>query len=148
MRQSPKCRPNLWDALVVLAVIALAAFSALAVWGGNRNAEAPGTVIVTIDGREMDRFPLEALLERPRAYTNNGYTLELVCGLRGMEGPALDRRKSSGEFGVQVAWADCPTQDCVRTGLISRGGQSIVCLPARIIIQLTGPDSGVDAVLG
>lgn len=148
LRRSPEFRPNLWDALVVLAVIALAVGSALAVWGGGR--ETAGTVVVTIDGREADRFPLEALLESPRTYTNNGYTLELVYGLRGMEGPALDHRKPSGEYGVQAAWADCPTQDCVRTGLISRGGQSIVCLPARIIVQLTGTadPGGVDAVLG
>lgn len=152
LRRSPEFRPNLWDGLVVLAVIALAVGSALAVWGGGREVSDSGTVVVTVDGREADRFPLEALLESPRTYTNNGYTLELVYGLRSMEGPALDHRESSGEFGVQVAWADCPTQDCVRTGLISRGGQSIVCLPARIIVQLTGvdsgADSGVDAVLG
>ena len=47
--------------------------------------------------------------------------------------------------------SDCPTQDCVHTGTISRSGQSIVCLPARIVIQLTGgaaDSSGVDIVIG
>ena len=47
--------------------------------------------------------------------------------------------------------SDCPTQDCVHTGAITRGGQSIVCLPARIVIQLEGgpeADSGVDLVIG
>lgn len=149
-KSSPKLRPNGWDALAVLAVIALAAGSALAVWSGGRTEAGPGTVVVTIDGREADRFPLESLLETPRTYTNNGYTLELIYGLRGVESPALNHREPAGEAGVQAAWADCPTQDCVRTGLITRGGQSIVCLPARIIVQLTGTEApgGVDAVLG
>ena len=52
---------------------------------------------------------------------------------------------------MRVAEADCPTQDCVHTGTITRSGQSIVCLPARIVIQLTGgqPDGdAVDIVIG
>ena len=62
MRSSPKSRPNGWDALVVLAVLALAAGSALAVWSGGAAEVSPGTVVVSIDGREADRFPLSALL--------------------------------------------------------------------------------------
>ena len=41
--------------------------------------------------------------------------------------------------------ADCPTQDCVHTGTITRAGQSIVCLPARIIIRLEGGTVDKDA---
>lgn len=151
MKSSPKLRPNVWDALVVLTVLALAAGGALAVWSGGGAEADPGTVVVTIDGRETDRFPLEKLLESPRTYTNNGYTLEVAYGLRDMESPPPDHAPSPGEAGVRVAQADCPTQDCVRTGLITRSGQSIVCLPARIIVRLEGgaadPDA-VDAVLG
>lgn len=47
--------------------------------------------------------------------------------------------------------SDCPTQDCVHMGEITRGGQSIVCLPARIVVQLEGgaaADDGVDLVIG
>ena len=46
--------------------------------------------------------------------------------------------RPDGEVGVRVETSDCPTQDCVHTGTITRAGQSIVCLPARIIIQLQG----------
>ena len=41
--------------------------------------------------------------------------------------------------------------DCLHTGAVSRSGQSIVCLPARVIVQLVGgseADPGVDAVIG
>jgi len=149
MRPSPKLRPAGWDALVLLAVAALALGLAFFQWrGGGRSEEL--TAVVSIDGAEVDRFSPADLLESPRTYTSNGYTLEVVCGLRG-EAPALDHEKPSGEFGVLVARSDCPTQDCVRTGTITRSGQSVVCLPARFILRLEGgrPDpDGVDAVLG
>lgn len=135
---------------MVLLVLALAAGSALAVRGGGTET-APETVVVSIAGQEADRFPLEDLLEGPRTYTHNGYTLELSYGLRGMEDPPPDHAPSAGEAGVRVTQSDCPTQDCVRTGLITRGGQSIVCLPAEIAVQLEGAaaeDGGVDAVVG
>nr|WP_325186505.1 NusG domain II-containing protein [uncultured Oscillibacter sp.] len=149
MKSSPKLRPNVWDALVVLAVLALAAGGALAVWSGGGDGTL--TAVVTIDGEEADRFSPADLLEGPRTYTNNGYTLEVACGLRQLENPPPDHAPPAGEAGVRAAWADCPTQDCVRTGLITRSGQSIVCLPAGIIIRLEGgaaEDGGVDAVVG
>ncbi len=43
---------------------------------------------------------------------------------------------------VSVTDSDCPTQDCVHTGGISRAGQSIVCLPEQVVIQLTGGGGG------
>ena len=148
MKLCPKLRPTLWDALVVLAVAALAAGIALTQWRNEPTSEL--TAVVSIDGTETDRFPLSALLESPRTYTNNGYTLEVVCGLRG-ELSTLNHEKTTGEQGVRVSRSDCPTQDCVHTGVITRSGQSIVCLPGRVIITLEGgnpsPDA-VDAVLG
>ena len=49
---------------------------------------------------------------------------------------------------VRVSESDCPGQDCVRTGSISRAGQSIVCLPAQVVISLESAASEVDVVLG
>ena len=133
MKRSPELKPRFWDGLVVLAVLALAAAAALTVWpGGSDNAL---TAVVTADGQELDRFAPAELAAGPRTYTHNSYTLTVAA-----EGD-----------GLRVSEADCPTQDCVHTGTISRGGQSIVCLPARIIIQLTGGQAdpgGVDVVIG
>ena len=47
-----------------------------------------------------------------------------------------------------IADSDCPGQDCVHTGAISRAGQSIVCLPAQVVVSLVSTSSDVDAVLG
>ncbi len=134
MKSSPELRPCLWDGLVALLVVVLAAACALAVWNrGNDAGEL--TAVVTVGGEETDRFVLSGTSGGDRTYSGNGYTL----------------RVSLSPEGVRVEEADCPTQDCVHTGHISRGGQSIVCLPARVIIQLEGGaqvDTGVDAVIG
>ena len=133
MKRSSELKPNLWDILVVLAVVALAAASALTVWPGRDSGSL--TAVVTADGEELDRFAPADLAAGPRTYTHNGYTLTVTAE----------------DGGLHVSEADCPTQDCVHTGTISRSGQSIVCLPARIIIQLTGGQAdpgGVDVVIG
>ena len=148
MKPFPKLRPTAWDALVVLCVAALAVGLALFQWRGGQSQAL--TAVVSVDGEEVDRFSPEDLLERPRTYTNNGYTLTVVFGID-YEGPARNAMPPSGESGLRVAASDCPTQDCVHTGIIARSGQSIVCLPARVIVRLEGrtaEDGGVDAVLG
>ena len=48
------------------------------------------------------------------------------------------------------AWitvADCPDKLCEGMGKISRAGQSIVCLPRQVVVEIVG-DSGIDAEAG
>lgn len=134
MRLSPKLRPGLWDGAVVLAVVLLAVSCALAIWG-DRNGGDALTAVISVDGAETQRIPLWGLEDTEQVVESNGYTLHIHLT----------------ETEVWVETSDCPTQDCVRTGHISRGGQSIVCLPARVIVALEGgpaAEDGVDAVLG
>ena len=49
---------------------------------------------------------------------------------------------------VRVSESDCPNQDCVHSGAISRAGQSIVCLPARVAVTLEGAASDYDLIAG
>ena len=135
MKSSPKLRPCGWDALVVLLVLLLAVGCGAAVWGGNEAAHDL-TAVISVDGETAETVALSSLSgPEERTLTANGYTLHLVL--------------SPEE--VYMEAADCPTQDCVHTGHISRSGQSIVCLPARVIITLEGgqpEDTGVDIVIG
>ena len=131
MSTSPKLRPGIWDALVALTVAVLAVACAWTVWGGQDESGAL-TAVVSVDGVETERLALE---EAERTIQAGGYTLRLRLT----------------ETEVWVESSDCPTQDCVHTGHISRSGQSIVCLPARAIVRLEGGetvDTGVDAVIG
>lgn len=134
MRSSPKLRPGLWDGAVVLAVVLLAVSCALAIWG-DRNGGDALTAVISVDGVETQRIALSGLKDTEQVVESNGYTLHIHLT----------------ETEVWVETSNCPTQDCVRTGHISRGGQSIVCLPARVIVALEGgpaAEDGVDAVLG
>ena len=131
MSTSPKLRPGIWDALVALTVAVLAVACAWTVWGGQDESGAL-TAVVSVDGVAAERLALE---EAERTIQAGGYTLRLRLT----------------ETEVWVESSDCPTQDCVHTGHISRSGQSIVCLPARVIVRLEGGetvDTGVDAVIG
>ena len=66
--------------------------------------------------------------------------------------------KIEGEGGYNLlviengeAWlseADCPNLLCVKTGKIRYAGQSIVCLPHRLAVRITGGASALDAVTG
>ena len=133
MKSYPKLRPNGWDALVALAVALLAAACVSATWLGGTDADL--RAVISINGEEMERIALPKLdAPEEKIVEANGYTLRL----------ALE------SDGVTMAESDCPTQDCVHTGTITRSGQSIVCLPARVIIQLEGggESGGPDVVIG
>ena len=74
MKSSPELRPCLWDGLVALLVVVLAAACALAVWNrGNDAGEL--TAVVTVGGEETDRFVLSGTSGGDRTYSGNGYTL-------------------------------------------------------------------------
>ena len=50
---------------------------------------------------------------------------------------------------VAVTDSDCPGGDCLHSGWISTAGRSIVCLPNRMEVRLTGVESdGVDIAIG
>ena len=50
---------------------------------------------------------------------------------------------------VTMTSADCSDQTCVRTGGIRQAGQSIVCLPHRLVLTIVGQssDNSLDAVV-
>lgn len=137
MTSSVKTKPNRWDLLVVAAVAALAVVCGIVFWARSAPSGGKLTAVVSVNGKETDQVVLSSLSEaEDRTYHNNGYTLTV-------------------EFtpeSVRVTTSDCPNQVCVHTGAITRAGQSIVCLPSRISIQLQqqggGTHDGVDAVIG
>ncbi len=50
--------------------------------------------------------------------------------------------------GVYMKEADCPDKLCVHSGVINKAGQSIVCLPNKIIVEIADEKNSVDAVAG
>lgn len=137
MKRSPELRPNRWDGMMAGLIVILAVVCGVLIWGGHQTS-GELSVVVSVDGEEVERCALAEFPDRQREYSANGYTLTVALA-------ANDRP------GIQVIHSDCPTQDCVHTGVITRAGQSIVCLPARIIIALEGDaaeSGGPDLVIG
>ena len=46
---------------------------------------------------------------------------------------------------ISITHAECPDLVCVKTGAISKEGQSIVCVPNHIVITIEG-ESKIDAI--
>lgn len=147
MKNSPRLSPSKYDLLVVAAVLALAAGLGARFWG-NLGAKPTQnlTVVVEIDRQETDRFALAEIMTEERTYTNNGITLTVTAS--GIIAQDAQAGKQSETLGVRVIQSDCPTQDCVHTGQISKAGQSIVCLPAHIVITLIGTNADYDVIVG
>ena len=129
MKRSPELKPTKRDALVVLAVLLLALSLAARPYFA---AKAPGelTVEVTVDGETVERCALSAYTGG--TYESRGYTLTVAA--------------ENGA--VRVSESDCPNQDCVHSGAISRAGQSVVCLPARVAVTLEGAAADYDLIAG
>ncbi|MBR4869263.1 MAG: NusG domain II-containing protein, partial [Oscillospiraceae bacterium] len=134
MRSLDKLKPNLFDLIPAAAVAALALLVALAFWRGLQRPEN-GIITVTFDGEIVQEISLSNAKENETlTLSNNGVTLTLALN-------------PGGTAGAQVTSSDCPNGDCLRTGIITHSGESIVCLPARTVITLQGgAESGVDAV--
>ena len=127
----PELKFNRYDA-VVAAIVALLAV-AVALWFYLPKTQSGElTVVISTGGEETERVKLNSFTET--TVTHNGYTLHITAD----------------SSGVRIMDSDCPTQDCVHTGTITRAGQSIVCLPAQVVVHLEGTASAdaPDVIVG
>lgn len=115
-------------ALLALLLAGSAAFLLLRPKSGGHMAR------ITLNGKVVEEIDLSRV-EQP-------YTLTL-------EGPGGFSNTITVEKGrICVSKAGCPDQICVHQGYISDGTTPIVCLPNRLIIEITGGGSGLDAAAG
>ena len=47
---------------------------------------------------------------------------------------------------VSMSFSDCKGQDCVNHNPISDSGESIICLPNKIVLEITGDEDKYDVV--
>lgn len=114
--------------IIILVLILMAALAAFAVPVLMQGDDA-GVISVYRDGSLLYQYPL---YEEKTVTVGDewGYNLLLI---------------NDGE--VRVTDADCPDKLCVRQRAISRNGESIICLPHKLVIQIdSGKESALDAV--
>ncbi|MFA6075160.1 MAG: NusG domain II-containing protein [Negativicutes bacterium] len=47
---------------------------------------------------------------------------------------------------VRMQHADCPDQDCVKSGVIDKSGQMIACLPNKLSLRIVAEKADIDDV--
>ncbi|MDD2482500.1 MAG: NusG domain II-containing protein [Lutispora sp.] len=91
------------------------------------------TIVISVNGKEYDRIAMSNL---------NG---EKLIHIDLEEGRHIDIKIDSQ--GAHVSDAICPDKICVKTGVIDKVGQSIVCLPNRVQVFIEGSaETDVDYV--
>ena len=107
------------DLILVGALLLLALLLFFLVRNGQDRATGTDAVaVVTVDGAEVGRYPLNKSGTFP---LNNGSNILVV---------------ENGE--AWVSEANCPDKVCMGMGKISRNGEFIACLPNRLIVVVEG----------
>lgn len=126
-----RTRPTVWDGVVALAVLAAAGVILFLFrpQGGNFL-----TARIVLNHELVTELRLSEL------------TGPITLDVPGVQYPVTVEADTNR---IRISHSDCPGQDCVRTGWVSRSGGQIVCLPNRLVISVAGSGSPeVDAVTG
>lgn len=115
------------DLLAIVLVLVLAAVVAL-FFVPNRGTTENAMVQIYRDGKLMQELSLES--DQSILITGEYENTVVIRNGRAC-----------------IGQSNCPGEDCVHSGWISSPGRSVVCLPNRVEIRITG-SSEVDFVVG
>ena len=121
-------RKNDWILILLILVIG---FAGVALIGYSQKKDTiNGEALVTIDGKEYGRFPLdEDRVEHIQVSESSYNILEIRDGH------------------ADITDASCPDSVCVDLWKVSKKNQSIVCLPNKLVVTIVnGAESDVDMV--
>lgn len=88
------------------------------------------TAVVKVDGNIVYMLPLDK---------NASVTVE------GYQGGSNTVVIENGT--VYMKDADCPDKLCEKTGKISKNGETIMCLPHRVVVEIQGGEGNVDSLV-
>ncbi len=89
--------------------------------------------VIEQDGKEVRRVELSSIIQPETLVLEGEFSVTVLL--------------EPGQ--VSIVHSDCPDQICVNTGVLTRPGQSAVCLPARVAVRIVGEtQSGVDGMTG
>ena len=113
-------------------LIAVLLCTALLAWGLIKLLQKDGNyAVVTVEGELYGEYPLDEDTE-VMIVSSDGHINVLVI--------------SNGK--AMMTEADCPDKLCVKHAPISKGGQTIVCLPHKLVVRIVSDTKeGVDASL-
>lgn len=110
----------------IMITVVLAAASIFLGIHFMRPGQGNAVAVVTIDGETFGSWPL-----------SENHTVEIGDG----------NRLVIQDGKADMVWADCPDKLCVDQKAISREGESIICLPNKVVVSIVGGEEReVDAV--
>lgn len=99
----------------------------------EKNHNSQKTAVIKVEGKLYRTVTLTKEEQTIEIRTQRGYNLLKVH-----------------DYGIEMVDADCPDEICLTFGFRSRQGDTIVCLPHRVIVEIEGPSGeggGTDAVI-
>lgn len=114
---------------IILFILLLLAAVAGFVLFALRTDASPGEVVITVDGELYGTYSLAAdrIIEIEQGEKKNEVVIENST--------------------VRMEYSTCHNQICVNQGLIDSTGQSIICLPNKVVVSISGGKEGnVDVI--
>lgn len=114
--------------IILVAVLLFAALAAFAVI--QLTKKSGGYAVVVQEGKEIASYPLSEDISVTFQSSNGGYNTLVI-----KDGKA------------DVTEADCPDKLCVNQHSISFNGETIVCLPNKLVVKIvSGEEADVDII--
>lgn len=89
--------------------------------------EGERSVVVLLDGQEIERIPLKQDMEPMKVEADDGKGNYNIIYITYAD--------------VHIVEANCKDSLCIKQGSIKNPGQSIVCLPNKLVIKIIGEDT-------
>ncbi|MFD2117501.1 NusG domain II-containing protein [Paenibacillus yanchengensis] len=118
------------DIIIATVLVVALAWFGISAWTGKDNNEHGSHAHIMVDGKHYETVALTDEEQDIEIRTARGYN---------------KLRVSRG--GIEMIESDCPDKLCIGFGHVHDVNDTIVCLPNRIFVEITGPDTGegVDA---
>lgn len=131
--QTSKASRKVFGLLDAVLIVLLLAVSVVFIFGFVSDFDEDMMITVKKDGEVVYNADLSAVTEPYEICVDDEYKLVLLVEADG----------------VSVLKSDCTDKVCVNTGKLSHSGQSAVCLPARVSIEINGKSANnLDGVVG
>src|SRR3712207_4472820 len=108
---------------IILIIIVVIVIGQLLFISKFMNRASADKVVIYFNNKLYKEYPI-----------NDKETIKIKSG-------GIDNVISIHDGGVEMIHANCPDKVCVKTGFISKPGQSIVCIPHKINIKIVSDDS-------
>ena len=115
---------------IILGAVLICASVLWLILPTGAGAEGASAAVVYHDGRAVAELPLDRRGSRSFSFKSGTISVEAVPGR-----------------GVRISQSNCPAKVCVHTGWIKKPGETIACLPNKLLVEIKGEKQEYDAVI-